>query len=164
MRDTKGDVDFTLLDLAALATYSRSGGGAWVVSDLHPRRGQKDYHQHVTVDSMDDTHEHKRPEEDVRELESIPPKHTHTYSPSHPSCSSCVVKRGSWVGKLETTTGKNLSRHTSCRVAALLKTRRRHWWKEEESMEDHAFVEETEDVRQALGSWIPGGRPTELQL
>lgn len=37
-----------------------------VVSNLYHRKVQRDYHQHVRVDSTDHTHKHKRPEKDVK--------------------------------------------------------------------------------------------------
>lgn len=49
------------------------------VSHLYLRNGQKDYHQHVKVDSTDHTHKHKRPEKDAGVLESRAGRYTSSY-------------------------------------------------------------------------------------
>lgn len=52
------------------------------VGHLGFRKGQKEYHRHVKVDSKDHSHKHKRPKKDVRVLESRPGRYTSLYRKS----------------------------------------------------------------------------------
>lgn len=143
MQNTTGDIDITQLDSLH---WSHTVGE---VSHLYLRRGQKNYHQHVKVDSMDDIHEHKRPEKDVREVERIQQTNTHTlFHPVWLNTAVGLVNQRPPQEKISSATLPAESRRY-CTQGADTGRRKRDL---------HTVVEETENVQQELDSWTLSSR------